>query len=89
MSWVLFLILIKSPIWAQEKMKVDDVNPLRDTSIFSFSEGKDGVVTMPCVGSPFAMTNFMVQTKENKISEMPYVYEDTSIKGFMATHQPT
>jgi hypothetical protein len=61
MSWVLFLILIKSPIWAQEKMKVDDVNPLSDTSILSFSEGKDGV------GTPFSMTHFVPQIRENKI----------------------
>jgi hypothetical protein len=40
MSRVLFFILIKSPIWVQEKMKVDDVNPLSDSSILSFSEGK-------------------------------------------------
>jgi predicted alpha-1,2-mannosidase len=74
---------------AQEKMAVDYVNPLIGTSALGFSEGKDGGGTMPCVGLPFAMTNFVAQTRENKISEMPYVYEDTTIKGFMATHQPT
>jgi hypothetical protein len=45
MSWVLFRILIKFPIWAQKKMKVDDVNPLSDISILDFSEAKDGVGT--------------------------------------------
>ena len=68
---------------------VDLVNPLIGTSAIGFSPGKDGGGTMPCVGTPFAMTNFVAQTRENKISEMPYVYEDTSITGFMATHQPT
>jgi predicted alpha-1,2-mannosidase len=68
---------------------VDLVNPLIGTSAIGFSSGKDGGGTMPCVGTPFAMTNFVAQTRENKISEMPYVYEDKSIKGFMATHQPT
>lgn len=74
---------------AQSTEPVDLVNPLIGTSAIGFSEGKDGGGTMPCVGPPFAMTNFVVQTRENKISEMPYVYEDQSIKGFMATHQPT
>lgn len=74
---------------AQGKMAVDHVNPLIGTSALGFSEGKDGGGTMPCVGTPFAMTNFVAQTRENKISEMPYVFEDTSVKGFMATHQPT
>lgn len=89
MLCVLLLTLINATSWAQDKMKVDYVNPLIGTSILGFSEGKDGGGTMPCVGPPFAMTNFVAQTRENKISEMPYVYEDSSIKGFMATHQPT
>ncbi|RKN82503.1 GH92 family glycosyl hydrolase [Ulvibacterium marinum] len=84
------LLLTALPLLkAQEKMAVDYVNPLIGTSALGFSEGKDGGGTMPCVGPPFAMTNFVAQTRENKISEMPYVYEDTTIKGFMATHQPT
>ena len=74
---------------AQEKTPVDYVNPLIGSSALGFNEGKDGGGTMPCVGLPFAMTNFVAQTRENKISEMPYVYEDNTIKGFMATHQPT
>jgi len=84
------LILMVAPlVTAQEKIAVDFVNPLIGTSAMGFSEGKDGGGTMPCVGTPFAMTNFVAQTRENKISEMPYVYEDKTIKGFMATHQPT
>jgi predicted alpha-1,2-mannosidase len=74
---------------AQEKMPIDYVNPLIGSSALGFNEGMDGGGTMPCVGLPFAMTNFVAQTRENKISEMPYVYEDKTIKGFMATHQPT
>ncbi len=87
---IAILLLAALPsLKAQEKMAVDYVNPLIGTSALGFSEGKDGGGTMPCVGPPFAMTNFVAQTRENKISEMPYVYEDTTIKGFMATHQPT
>jgi predicted alpha-1,2-mannosidase len=44
--------------------------------------------TMPMVTAPFGMTNFVAQTRENKISSMSYRYEDTNIGGFIATHQP-
>ncbi|MGB5498372.1 MAG: GH92 family glycosyl hydrolase [Maribacter sp.] len=85
---ILFLTGIQN-LSAQEKLAVDYVDPLIGTPKAGFKEGLDGGGTMPCVGTPFAMTNFVVQTRENKISEMPYVYEDNHIKGFMATHQPT
>jgi len=70
-------------------MTVDYVNPLIGTSEKGFIEGKDGGGTMPCIGTPFAMTNFLAQTRQNKISKMPYAYEDNAIHGFMASHQPT
>lgn len=70
-------------------MTVDYVNPLIGTAMEGFMDGLDGGGTMPCVGTPFAMTNFVAQTQENKISKMPYAYEDKTIHGFMATHQPT
>lgn len=74
---------------AQKELAIDYVNPLIGTPEAGFKDGLDGGGTMPCVGPPFAMTNFVAQTSENKISRMPYVYEDTSVLGFMATHQPT
>ena len=74
---------------AQKIMVVDYVNPLIGTPVEGFKDGLDGGGTMPCVGTPFAMTNFVAQTRENKISKMSYAYEDKTIHGFMATHQPT
>ncbi|MFK5974717.1 MAG: GH92 family glycosyl hydrolase [Flavobacteriaceae bacterium] len=73
----------------QEKKEVDYVNPLIGTAVAGFIDGRDGGGTMPCVGTPFAMTNFVAQSRENKISKMSYAYEDNTIHGFMATHQPT
>src|ERR1700710_898231 len=35
------------------------------------------------------MTNFLAQTGENKMGRTSYVYEDKSIMGFLASHQPT
>jgi predicted alpha-1,2-mannosidase len=44
--------------------------------------------TMPFVTSPFGMTDWTPQTRQNKISVVSYKYEDTTISGFMGTHQP-
>ena len=44
--------------------------------------------TLPAVGTPFGMTQWCAQTRENKISVNPYHYDDTTILGFIGTHQP-
>ena len=42
----------------------------------------------PWVSTPFAMTKWLPQTRQNAIGTMPYRFDDTYITGFMATHQP-
>jgi predicted alpha-1,2-mannosidase len=73
--------------------EVDYVNPIIGTSIKGFAknfeEGNGGGGTMPCVNVPFAMTNFVAQTRENKMSYMSYHYEDNAVIGLLASHQPT
>lgn len=69
--------------------EVDFVNPLIGTAATGFGKGLDGGGTMPCVNVPFAMTNFVAQTGENKMSRMTYQYEDKAVIGLMASHQPT
>jgi len=71
------------------KQEIDYVNPLIGTPFGGFKDGLEGGGTLPCVGTPYAMTNFVAQTCENKISRMMYIYEDSTILGFIATHQPT
>jgi predicted alpha-1,2-mannosidase len=71
------------------RQEVDYVNPLIGTSFTGIQKGAGGGGTMPCVGTPFAMTNFVAQTSENKMGRMIYRYEDSTIIGFTATHQPT
>lgn len=71
------------------KDEVDFVNPLIGTAITGFAKGLDGGGTMPCVNVPFAMTNFVAQTGESKMGRMCYQYEDKSVIGLLATHQPT
>src|SRR6266699_220464 len=44
--------------------------------------------TMPFVTTPFGMTSWTPQTRQNKISVTSYNYDDTSISGFIGTHQP-
>ena len=43
---------------------------------------------MPFVTRPFGMTNWTPQTRQNRVGVVSYNYADTSISGFMATHQP-
>ncbi len=43
---------------------------------------------MPFVTPPFGMTNWTPQTRQNKISVTSYNYDDSSISGFIGTHQP-
>ncbi|MFT3935827.1 MAG: GH92 family glycosyl hydrolase [Chitinophagaceae bacterium] len=71
------------------KQEVDYVNPLIGTAATGFAKGLDGGGTMPSVGTPFGMTNFVAQTGENYMSRMNYFYEDNSVIGFLASHQPT
>ncbi|MFK2901952.1 GH92 family glycosyl hydrolase [Dyella jejuensis] len=44
--------------------------------------------TMPFVSTPFGMTNWTAQTRQNRISVSSYEYDDRYIQGFIGTHQP-
>src|SRR5881275_2677783 len=50
--------------------------------------GSDYGGTMPFVTTPFGMTNWTAQTRENRISVSSYAFEDNTISGFIGTHQP-
>lgn len=50
--------------------------------------GADYGGTMPFVTTPFGMTNWTAQTRQNRISVSSYAYEDGYIQGFIGTHQP-
>ncbi|MEO7292001.1 MAG: hypothetical protein ABIW34_02780, partial [Ginsengibacter sp.] len=90
--FIIFLFVFSNGFTQNSKTKkqeVDYVNPLIGTASTGFAKGLDGGGTMPCVGPPFAMTNFVAQTGENLMSRMNYFYEDSSVIGFLASHQPT
>jgi predicted alpha-1,2-mannosidase len=44
--------------------------------------------TMPFVATPFGMTDWTAQTRQNKLGTTSYKYEDNAISGFIGTHQP-
>lgn len=89
LSIIFLLHAYPQPHKGKNKQEVDYVNPIIGTPFAGFAADLQGGGTMPNVGVPHAMTNFVLQTHENKMSRMPYIYEDSTVLGFMATHQPT
>ncbi len=85
---MLFLLLLRGCSLlshrAADRDAVSYVNPLIGTQKSAIGYGG----TMPFVSPPFAMTNWTPQTRQNKISITSYNYDDTTISGFIGTHQP-
>ena len=69
---------------AAQKDAASYVNPLVGSQKSAIGYGG----TMPFVTPPFGMTNWTPQTRQNKISVVSYNYDDTTISGFIGTHQP-
>ena len=67
-----------------QKDPVNEVNPLIGTGNGPIGYGG----TMPFVTTPFGMTNWTAQTRQNRLSVTSYEYSDKTIQGFMGTHQP-
>jgi predicted alpha-1,2-mannosidase len=70
--------------YAADRDPVSYVNPLIGTGTSEIGYGG----TMPFVSPPFAMTNWTPQTRQNKISVTSYNYDDSTVSGFIGTHQP-
>lgn len=79
-------LLLFSPtfLYARQNDTAALVNPLLGTAPSAIGYGG----TMPFVAPPFAMTDWTAQTRQNKISVVSYQYQDTTISGFIGTHQP-
>ena len=76
--------LALSAVGQEPSDAVSRVNP-----IIGSGSGKIGYGgTMPFVTPPFGMTDWTPQTRQNKLSVVSYKYEDTTISGFIGTHQP-
>jgi predicted alpha-1,2-mannosidase len=81
---VIALALFGSLAPAADGDHVRYVDPLIGTGKSAIGYGG----TMPFVTPPFGMTNWTPQTRQNKISVTSYNYDDTTISGFIGTHQP-
>jgi predicted alpha-1,2-mannosidase len=62
---------------------VDLVNPYIGTA----GSGSEYGGTMPLVTTPFGMTQWTAQTRQNRVSVSSYNYADRNIQGFIGTHQ--
>ena len=83
LSLVAAALLVPS-VHAQHRDAVSFVDPLIGTQRSAIGYG----ATMPFVTTPFGMTSWTAQTRQNKISITSYNYDDTTISGFIGTHQP-
>jgi predicted alpha-1,2-mannosidase len=78
------ILLFVLSMHAQAQDPIQWVDPLIGTGSGPIGYGG----TMPFVTPPFGMTNWTPQTRQNKLSVVSYEYSDTTISGFMGTHQP-
>ena len=76
----------ETPAGAGNATQVDWVNTFIGTG--GSSSGPEYGGTMPLVATPFGMTDWTPQTRQNRISVSSYAYEDSAISGFIGTHQP-
>lgn len=84
-TFLSYIALLSVSTTIQATTPVDWVNPLMGTeSVYSFSHGN----TYPAVAVPWGMNFWSPQTGENRSGWM-YSYNDTEIRGFRQTHQPS
>src|SRR5437879_128352 len=79
-----------APAGPSQPLDQDPASPVDwvNTYIGTGGGGSDYGGTMPFVTTPFGMTNWTPQTRENRISVSSYAFEDNTISGFIGTHQP-
>ncbi len=86
---IFILILLLSLFSCNNKPAYDPIPSRVDyVNILVGTPWKGNGGTLPAVGKPFAMTNFVPATNINAIGNTPYHYEMNEIIGFMGTHQP-
>jgi predicted alpha-1,2-mannosidase len=82
LTW--FINFMPDTSYGQIASPVDYVN----TYIGTGGGGTEYGGVQPLVTAPFGMTQWTAQTRENRVSATSYAFEDTSISGFIGTHQP-
>lgn len=86
-GWLCILVASTTSAFAANTTMtpVDWVNTFVGTGS---SAGPEYGGTMPFVSTPFGMTNWTPQTRQDRISVSSYEYHDQYIEGFIGTHQP-
>jgi predicted alpha-1,2-mannosidase len=80
LSWLALLLTLA----ARAQSPLAAVDPLIGTGSGPIGYGG----TMPFVTPPFGMTDWTPQTRQNKLGRVSYNAADTTLSGFMGTHQP-
>ena len=86
----ILLVLLGTIIFSCTE-KVEEEDSLKYINSFIGSTGptdSDYGGTIPSVAPPFAMTQWCAMTRENYISQNPYNFKDSTLIGFIGTHQP-
>ena len=86
----LLVAAVVAPAGPSHALDQDPASPVDwvNTYIGTGGGGSDYGGTMPFVTTPFGMTSWTPQTRENRISVSSYAFEDNTISGFIGTHQP-
>lgn len=88
LSRILIILILVFSFSCSEKA---DEDSLKYVNSFIGSTGptdSDYGGTIPSVAPPFAMTQWCAMTRENYISQNPYNFKDSTLIGFIGTHQP-
>lgn len=83
-----FVVLTTFVFSCTQKVEEDSLKYINSYIGSTGASESDYGGTIPSVAPPFAMTQWCAMTRENYISRNPYNYKDSTIIGFIGTHQP-
>ncbi|RDI98688.1 glycoside hydrolase family 92 protein [Dyella solisilvae] len=82
--WAMLCLSMPAVAMPAAETPINWVNPYIGTA----GSGSEYGGTMPLVTTPFGMTNWTPQTRQNRVGVSSYNFGDTQIQGFIGTHQP-
>ena len=85
---IILIVLVVFAVSCSKKASEDSLKYINSYIGSTGPTDSDYGGTIPSVAPPFAMTQWCAMTRENFISNNPYNYRDTTIIGFIGTHQP-
>ena len=86
-GYIFIIAIIAVCSFSNASSNVRYVNPMLGTDTNGHTDGGYGGM-IPSVSTPFGMTRFTPQSRENVVGNCPYEYNTaTKFYGFQATHQ--